>query len=77
MCSEIVNKPDLTFIKFCAALIFAQQKCKKNSSVKQAFFMHFGVTKQVLEERIWFYIKHKNFQTLLVSDLHNSAHEYY
>ena len=39
--------------------------------------MHFGVTKQVLEERIWFYIKHKNFQTLLVSDLHNSAHEYY
>ena len=39
--------------------------------------MHFGVAKQVLGERIWFYIKHKKFQTLLVSGLHNSTHEYY
>ena len=74
MCSETVNKPHLTFIKFFSTLIFAQQKLKKTSSVKEAFFMHLGVTKQVLDESIWSYIKLKKCQTLLISDLRNSAH---
>ena len=77
MCPETVNESHLPFIKFCATLIFAQQMCKKISSVKQVIFIHFSVTKQLLEKRIWIYIKHKKFQILLVTNLHNSAHKYY
>ena len=74
MFSETINKPHLTCIKFFSTLIFAQKKWQKTSKVKEVLFMHFGVTKQVLDERIWFYIKLKKFQTLLISDLHNSAY---
>ena len=32
--------------------------------------------KQTFNEKLWFHIKHKSFQTFLVSDLHNFIHEY-
>ena len=54
MCSEKVNKSQVDPTDFCAPLSFVQQKCKKISSAKYAFFMHFEATKQGLEERIWF-----------------------
>ena len=32
--------------------------------------------KQIFNQKVWFYIKHKNSQTFLVSDLHNFIHEF-